>query len=439
MRIVYLAAGAAGMYCGTCLHDNTLAAALAANGDDVLLVPTYTPIRTDEDDVSRRRVMFGGINVYLQQLSPWFRFLPAPISAVLDSPALLGGLSKLNFSINPAKLGALTVSVLRGEEGRQRKELAKLVDWLAREVKPDVVHLSNAMLAGMARQIRGRLDVPVLCSLTGEDIFLEKLRPPYREQARDVLRERARDVARFVALNRYYAGYMAEYMALDAERIDVIPHGLNLAGHGTRTSAAGPRPLVIGYLARICHDKGLHQLVEAFTLLKLDQSLPSVKLRVAGYLGAADRKYLQGIVESIRAAGHENDFEYVGEVDRPGKIAFLQSLDVMCLPTVYRESKGLSVLEALANAVPVVLPAHGTFPELIEDTGGGVVFPPGDTSALAESLKQLLLDAPRAAELGRRGQQSIQARYTAQRMAELTRTLYHRVLSESRASVAEKA
>jgi glycosyltransferase involved in cell wall biosynthesis len=432
MRIVYLAAGAAGMYCGTCLHDNTLAAALAADGDDVLLVPTYTPIRTDEEDVSQPRVMFGGINVYLQQLSPLFRFLPGPIAAALDSPALLGGLSKLNFSINPAKLGALTLSVLRGEEGRQGKELAKLVDWLARDVKPDVVHLSNAMLAGMARQIMQRIDVPVLCSLTGEDIFLEKLRPPYREQARDVLRERAPDVARFVALNRYYAGYMAEYLALDVEEIDVIPHGLNLAGHGARTAAAKARPFVVGYLARICHDKGLHQLVEAFKLLKEDQSLPPVKLRVAGYLGAADRKYLKDLVARIQSWGLERDFEYVGEVDRPGKIAFLQSLDVMCLPTVYRESKGLSVLEAMANAVPVVLPAHGTFPELVDDTGGGVLFPPGDSIELARMLKELILNAPRAAELGRRGHKAIQARYTAQRMAELTRNLYHRVLSESK-------
>jgi len=432
MRIVYLAAGAAGMYCGTCLHDNTLAAALSAAGDDVLLVPTYTPIRTDEDDVSQRRVMFGGINVYLQQLSPLFRFLPPFLDRALDSPKLLGGLSKLNFSIDAAKLGALTVSVLRGEEGRQRKELAKLVDWLAQEVKPDLVHLSNAMLAGMAREISQRLGVPVLCSLTGEDIFLEKLRSPYREQARNVLRERAGDVSGFVALNRYYAGYMAEYMGVDAGRVEIIPHGLNLAGHGTRTAGADTRPFTIGYLARICHDKGLHQLLEAFKLLKDDRSLPPVKLRVAGYLGAADRKYLEGIRARVHEWGLKDDFEYVGEVDRPGKITFLQSLDVMCLPTVYRESKGISVLESLANAVAVVLPAHGTFPEVVDDTGGGVLFPPGDIAALAQTLRRLAVDPAQAVDLGRRGQEAVHSRYTAERMAELTRALYHRTLSQAR-------
>ncbi|HUY36628.1 MAG TPA: glycosyltransferase family 4 protein [Pirellulales bacterium] len=432
MRIVYLAAGAAGMYCGTCLHDNTLAAALSAAGEDVLLAPTYTPIRTDEDDVSQRRVLFGGINVFLQQLSPLFRFLPPILNRALDSPKLLGGLSRLNFSIDAAKLGALTVSVLRGEEGRQRKELDKLVDWLAHDVKPDLVHLSNAMLSGMARPISRRLDVPVLCSLTGEDIFLEKLRPPYREQARDVLRRRARDISGFVALNRYYADYMAEYMAIDAGRIEVIPHGLNLAGHGTRTAGAGTRPFAIGYLARICHDKGLHQLVEAFKLLKDDRSLPPLTLNVAGYVGAADRKYLQGVRTRVREWGLERDFEYVGEVDRPGKIAFLQSLDIMCLPTVYRESKGISVLESLANAVPVVVPAHGAFPEVIDDTGGGLLFPPGDTAALARTLRQLVVDPAQAVELGRRGQQAIHARYTARRMAERTRALYHRTLTAYR-------
>jgi len=89
MRITYLTAGAAGMYCGTCLQDNTLAAALRARGCDVLLVPLYTPIRTDETDVSLDRVFYGGINVYLQQKSALFRHTPWLFDRLLDLPALL--------------------------------------------------------------------------------------------------------------------------------------------------------------------------------------------------------------------------------------------------------------------------------------------------------------------------------------------------------------
>ena len=428
MKIIYLAAGAAGMYCGSCLHDNTLAAALMASGADVLLVPTYTPIRTDEADVSQSRVLFGGINVYLQQLSRVFHYTPRWFDSLLDSPLLLNALTKMNFSVDAAKLGGLTVSMLEGEQGRQRKELDKLVDWLAREVRPDVVHLSNSMLSGMAREIGRRLNVPVVCSLSGEDIFLEKLVAPHYDRARDVLRERARDVTAFVSLNRYFAEYMTEYLDIEPERVHVIPHGLNLAGHGSRRGSSPGEPCTIGYLARICYDKGLHQLVEAFKLLKDQPGLPPVRLRVAGYLGAGDRKYFDELRAKIRDWKLEQDFEYLGELDRAEKVEFLQSLDIMSVPTVYRESKGLSILEALANAVPVVLPAHGAFPELIEDTGGGLLCEPGDPASLAEKLRQLVLDPAQAEALGRQGQAAVHDRYNAARMAERTLALYKQLL-----------
>jgi glycosyltransferase involved in cell wall biosynthesis len=382
-------------------------------------------------------VLFGGINVYLQQLSPLFRYTPQWFDRVLDSPWLLNALSKLNSSVNPAKLGALTVSMLEGEQGRQRKEVTKLVDWLQREGRPDVVHLSNSMLTGMAREIARRLDVPVVCSLSGEDIFLEKLPPKYYDRARAVLRERAADISSFVALNRYFAEYMTEYLAIDRQRIHVIPHGLNLAGHGMRAGSAAEAPFTIGYFARICHDKGLHQLVEAFQLLKQQPGLPPLRLRAAGYLGAGDRKYFEEIHARIRGWGWEQDFEYVGELDRAQKVAFLQTLDVMSVPTVYRESKGLSVLEALANAVPLVQPAHGTFPELIEDTGGGLLCEPGNPASLAEKLRQLALDRPAADEMGRRGREAIHDRYTAARMAERTLALYQQLLAGQPAALTE--
>jgi len=430
MKIVYLAAGAGGMYCGSCLHDNTLAAALLALGEDVLLVPTYTPIRTDEEDVSQRRVMFGGINVYLQQKAALFRHTPWALDRLWDRPRLIEWLARRSMSTDAARLGDITVSMLKGEEGNQRKEVDKLVYWLAREVRPDVVHLSNLMLVGMAREIRRRLNVPIVCTLSGEDIFLEKLRPPWYEQARQALVDRSRDVSAFVALNRYYADFMSEYASLPRERVHVIPHGLKLDGHGTRRTD-DRREVVIGYLARICEDKGLHHLVDALGILAQDTTLPRVVVRAAGYLGRSDRPYLDKLHARLRAAGLGDRFEYAGELDRAGKIAFLQSLDVMSVPTVYRESKGLSILEAWANAVPVVLPAHGTFPELIEDTGGGLLHEPANPAALAAALKVLILDPARAAACGLDAQRAIRERYTAELMAQRTLELYRRVLGNA--------
>ena len=206
-----------------------------------------------------------------------------------------------------------------------------------------------------------------------------------------------------MALNNYYADFMAKYLEIDRARIRVIPHGLNFAGHGTRCDDPSG-VFTIGYLAWVCPDKGLHNLVAAAELLHEDASLPPFRIRAAGYLSEADRPYWETIQRRVSEWKQPDAFGYLGEVTREQKIAFLQSLNVLSLPTDYHESKGLPVLEALANAVPVVLPDHGTFPELVELTGGGVLHAPGDPPALAARLKELLLDPRRASALGAAGQ-----------------------------------
>jgi glycosyltransferase involved in cell wall biosynthesis len=424
MRIAYITAGAAGMYCGSCLHDNTLAAALLALGEDVILIPTYTPLKTDEPNVSINRIFFGGINVYLQQKSSLFRRTPWWLDRFLDSPSLLDRLSRMAGSVDPTQLGDMTVSMLRGEAGNQRKELEKLVHWLVTEVKPDVVHLSNSMQIGMARMLRERSGPPVVCQLSGEDLFLEKIPSPHYEQARQQLRERAADVDAFVAMNHYYADFMADYLAIDRAKVHVIPHGLKLDGHGTRAVKQPHEPRVVGYLARVCEDKGLHLLIEACEQLAKRDDLPPFVVRAAGYLGEGDKPYLAAIEARVAAGPLVGRFKYVGELNRAEKIAFLQTLDVFSTPTVYRESKGLPALEAMANAVPVVLPDHGSFSEMVADTGGGVLHRPLDPADLADKIAELLRDADQAKRHSTAGQEAIRDRYHDAAMAQETVGLY---------------
>ncbi|MCO6046309.1 glycosyltransferase family 4 protein [Aeoliella sp. ICT_H6.2] len=422
MRIAYIAAGAAGMYCGSCLHDNTLARALMDQGEDVVLVPTYTPIRTDEVDVSHQQVFYGGINVYLQQKFPLFRRTPRWIDWLFDQRWMLNLATRGGPSVDPSKLGDMTVSMLSGEKGHQRKELDRLVDWLLQDIKPDVVHLSNSMLLGFAGLISQRCGPPVVCSLSGEDIFLEKLTPPYYEQARALLRERATDCQAFVSLNEYYAHFMSDYLAVEPERVHVISHGLDLDGHAPASKP--PPQLIVGCLARICHDKGLHLLVEACEHLRETAPEIDFRLQAAGYLGKSDEPYLREIEQRVATGPLAGRFEYLGELDRAGKIAFLQSLSVFALPTVYAESKGLPVLEAWANGLPVLLPDHGSFPEMVADTSAGVLHVPHDTHDLAGQLANLLLDAEMRAELGQAGRRAVEQRYQAVHMAQAHMDLY---------------
>ncbi|HKV07853.1 MAG TPA: glycosyltransferase family 4 protein, partial [Thermoanaerobaculia bacterium] len=314
-----------------------------------------------------------------------------------------------------------------GEDGFQAKELQKLTAWLKDDYKPDIVHLTNSMFAGFARTFKRELGVPVVCSLQGEDLVLDQLREPWKAQVFEVLRERAKDVDGFVVNSRWYGDRMAEYLDVSPDRMHVVPLGLSLAGHG-EPKPPSEGPLTVGYLARVCPEKGIHILVDAFRLVAAERP-GKVRLRVAGYLGERDRKFLEEQEAKLRSWGLADAYEYAGEIDRDAKIRFLQSLSVLSVPTVYREPKGLFVLEALANGVPVVEPRHGAFPELIEATGGGLLVDPGSPGDLARGIGELLDDPARRQELGRRGREAVQARFSDEAEADNALAVYQQVLA----------
>lgn len=421
MRVALLAAGAAGMVCGSCLRDNRLAATLREQGRDVSLIPLYTPIRTDEIDASARRVYFGGINVFLQQKAGFFRGLPRFLDRLLDADWLLRRLRGPG-RIDPRTLGELTVSVLRGEHGLQRKEVERLADALARG-RFDVVNLPNLMFAGVAAHLRRRLGVPVVCTLSGEDIFLDNLAEPYRARSFELIRRAAADIDSYVALTDYYARHAAGHFGLPRERVETVRMGVRVGDFAA--AAPQPAPFTIGYLARICPDKGLEQLVEAFILLR--SAGRACRLRVAGWMSASDAGYLARVRDRLEHAGLASQAEFLGEVTRAQKLDLLRSLHVLCVPAPYPEAKGLYVLEALAAGVPVVLPDHGSFRELVSGTGGGLLFPPGDAEAAAAALARVLDEPGLRGELAQRGRAAVQQQHTDETMARSMWALYERV------------
>jgi glycosyltransferase involved in cell wall biosynthesis len=433
MRIAFLTSGAAGMYCGSCMRDNTLVTALRRLGHDALLIPTYTPIRTDEADVSEGRVFFGGINVYLQQKSWLFRHTPWLLDRLLDFPRLLRWVSRFAVRTKYSTLGAMTVSMLRGKDGKQRKEVAKLTGWLAGEVKPDVVVFSNALLSGIIPELKKQLGVPVLVTLQGDDIFLDEL--PARDRAACLALIRQNDAAidGYVCTSRYYADHMAAYLGVPREKMHVVYPGLNLAGHGGAKTVRRDDALTVGYFARVAPEKGFHNLVDAFILLRKAAGVPAHRLRASGWLGGNNRPYFEQQVAKLAAAGLAADFEYVDSPGHADKVRFLQSVDVLSVPTTYREPKGLYVLEAWANGVPVVKPRHGAFPELIEATGGGLLVPPDDPAALAAALRQVLEDHDLRDRAGRAGEAAVRERFTADVMAKETAAVLERYAAVSAA------
>src|SRR5262245_51826134 len=354
MRILSITAGAAGMYCGSCARDNALALELLARGHEVTLLPLYTPTTTDEQNVSNRRVLFGGISVYLQQYVSLFRKTRL-FDWLLDAPRVIRAFADRSISTDPKLLGDLTVSMLQGRQGVLRKEFDKLLAWLDEEPVPDVVTLPNALLIGLAEPLREHLKRPVYCTLQGEDLFLDGLIEPYRRQALELIRGHVRHVERFLAVSDFYVPVMADLLAIPRDRITVVPIGINMAGYEPRDTRADDE-FHIGYFARVAPEKGLHLLAEAYCLFRQRTSGSRARLMSAGYLGGAYRAYQQQVRDRLERAGLGGEFTYAGAVDRAGKLSFMKSIDALSVPATYDQPEGCFLLQALPRAVPDVQP-----------------------------------------------------------------------------------
>jgi glycosyltransferase involved in cell wall biosynthesis len=419
MHLAIITAGGAGMFCGSCMHDNTWARALIAAGVDVSLIPLYTPIRVDEENQTSSPIFFGGINTYLNDRSAIWRHLPRFLTRWLDSPAIIDRATKNAVSNNAAELGSMTASMVAGELGPHRRSGEELADYIA-SLKPDVVCFSNTLLSGALRTLRRRYSGPVFCVLQGDDVFLDGLIEPYRSEVMAGLTERAAEFDGFVVHSRFYRDYMSRYLNLPVENFVELPLTIDCSKHDGQPKSDLGHPPTVGYFARICPEKGFDLLVDS--VLRLRQDIPEIRLRVGGYLGSQNQAYFESVRRQAEPLG--DAFEYIGSPsDHSQKVAFFKSIDVFSVPARFQEPKGLYALEAWANGIPVVLPNHAAFPELIASTGGGLLCSHNDAPSLAETLRQVLQDSELRQRLSRTGHQGVRQRHDMSALAEATRNL----------------
>jgi glycosyltransferase involved in cell wall biosynthesis len=426
MRLLHLTPGTGSFHCGSCLRDNALIKALRAKGHDALMAPLYLPMITDADDAGEGApVKVGGISLYLQQKFPLFHKLPEGIRKWFDADKRLRWAAKHMGMTSARDLGEMTVGSLLGEKGRQWPEWQRLVDWAAGE-KPEVITLSNALLVGLVPALRKATGAPIVVCLQGEDAFLDTLVAPYSKQAWDLVQEHAKQVARFVSPSRFYADVMAQKLAVPRERIAVVYNGLNFDAY--QRERMEPAVPTIGYLARMIHGKGLTTLVDAFIALAKRDTVPGVKLRVAGAKTLVDDKYVAGLQQKLEKEALTDRVKWEPNLTFDEKAKFLHEITVFSVPATYGEAFGLYVAEAQACGTAVVQPRHGAFPEVLEMTQGGVLCEPDDAEALSQSLEDLLLNHQKRRELAERGKVQARAQFSAARMADE----FEKVLLESR-------
>ena len=315
----------------------------------------------------------------------------------------------------PRDLGEMTVSSFKGTHGEQRKEVNKLISWLKKQPKPDLISFSNGLLSGVARSVHEELKVPVVCTLQGEDSFLDTLPDPYRRQSWELFRENSAFISRYIAVSEYYAETMRDRLELNDKKVVHVHNGIDFSPFEPDPSKRADPP-VIGYLARMCMGKGMHTLVDAFIDLRQRETV-HCKLHLAGAKTPVDDEFIAQQKRKLDGAGLLDDVEFSPNLSTEDKVGFLQSLSVFSVPALYGESFGLYLLEALACEVPVVQPNHAAFPEILERTGGGLLYDCEDPANLADSLEVMLTLEERRRKLGFEGAQRARKYFTAERMA----------------------
>lgn len=429
MKILHLTPGSGGtFYCQNCLRDHLLIRALRRLGHDVLLAPLYLPMYGGTESAATDvPIFFGGISLYLREKIPFLRNMPDWLIRTLDAPFLLRQAAKREGSTNASELGAMTLSMLKGPEGNQKQEFDRFVDWLITQERPDVIHISNALLLGFVPALRKALGVPFVCSLQDEEPWVNAMGDPYAGLCWMAMAEQAKHVSSFVATSRWYADRMFVRMHLDLDRVHIIYPGVNIPE--TPPEFFSAQPPVMGYLSRLHPAQGFADVVDAFIALKKEPALASLQLRATGGATPADKPFVDAIEKRLQTEGMLESAAIQREFHAAPDAAFFGGLTVMSSPTADGEAFGMHIIEALSRGIPVVQPAVGAYPEILEGSGSGVLYDPRSKDGLADALRTVLCDPEYAGQLGRQGYEYARTRFSVERMAFEMASLYEEACS----------
>ncbi len=427
MKVAYVTPGSGlKFYCQNCFRDTSLLHSLAGLGHDVVNIPMYLPSGLDSgENVVDSPVFYGAINVFLKEKLPFYRHAPEWMERLLDSPLLLSLAAKKSGSTRPTGLEEMTLSMLLGEKGHQASELDHLIQHLKNEIAPDVVHLSNALLLGLAHRLKNDLGTGVVCSLQDENEWVDLMDEQYQSQIWNLMAEKAVDVDLFVTASQFYSDQSQKQLKIPADKIKVIHGGIDLTGY--ERSPLPFEPPVIGYLCRMAEYFGLGILVDAFLTLKKKSQFKNMKLHLTGGYSGEDKHFVKRQMEKISDHGFTEDVRVFKDFCKESRIKFLQSLTLLSVPVPSGEAFGAYQVEALAAGVPIVQPNVGCYPEFIEATQGGVIYEPNTGEQLAAAIASLLSDQEKVRKMGGQGRRVVLERFSMEQMAKNIEGIYNHV------------
>lgn len=424
MKIINIVPGFGGtFYCGNCLRDSGFTKSLKDLGHEAHTLPIYLPLFAEDcDNDNEVPVFYGAVNIYLKQNFPVFRKMPGWMERFFNSSSILKFAAKKAGSTRAEGLEEMTISMLRGHEGYQQEELNELIHYLKVHEKPDVVHLSNALLLGLAYKIKTDLGIPVVCSLQDEDVWVDAMKESYRPKVWNLMSEKARDVDAFIAVSHYFADIMKGKMNLPEHKIHPVYVGVDPEKYTVFKPALNPP--VIGYLSRLCEENGFEILIDAFVEMKKNPRFSQVKLRVSGGKTGDDDKFIKKQVKKLIKNGFLQDVEFVDNYGKDGLKDFFNGLTVLSVPVLKGEAFGLYQLESLASGIPMVQPALGAFPEIIQAAAGGAIYTPNTAKALAEKWAEVLSDSEKLLQMSVDGRKAVEEKFNLKELTQKVVKVY---------------
>jgi glycosyltransferase involved in cell wall biosynthesis len=418
MKIVYLITGSGGsFYCGNCYRDMLyLRAIRKLQGFTAKAIPLYLPPDKSNSDAGfDNHVFFGAISMYLREKVHAFRNMPAFFDKILDFAPFLKLAARQAGTTRTEGLEELTLNMIEGDNAFHPAEVTRLVNYLSKDGKPDIIHLSNALILGLARQLKKRMNVKIVCSLLNEDDWIDDMIEPFRSRAWELIAREAEYVDSFVTPSEYYKEMFISKTGLDGGNINVVPLGFDPEEHQLTKDIT--RPPAIGYFCRVNRHNGFDKLVDAFIDLKTKNSIPDLTLNVCGGFTGDDKPFIAEQIRKIKEQGYSKSIRIYPEFQGNKKAEFFGDVDIISVPVRKYDGYGLYILEANSAGVPVVQPATGAFPEIIARTGGGITYQPDTVKALSDALLKLLNDKNLREELGRKGIEGVRSELSLDKMS----------------------
>ncbi len=216
---------------------------------------------------------------------------------------------------------------------------------------------------------------------------------------------------------------------IPGDRIEVMYNGLNPEqfeglppGDIVRDELGLPHDVpVIGEVAHLSPRKGHTHLLDALPILL--RRWPNLVCLMVGE--GEDREVL---TEQVAQLGLEDHVRFMGY--RPDARKIMKAMDVVVLPSVAIEGFGIVLIEAGFLGKPVVGSDSPGIREALVDGSTGLLAPPGDAEALAETIGTILQDPALATAMGLRGRERARRMFTLEHMVGRAEELYRQLLRE---------